>query len=183
MNAALIRPRDILDFWWSAGESRWYVADAGFDQEILNRFSAAHAAAGRGELDDWADDAAGCLALIILLDQFSRNMFRKKAEAFVRDAKARELARLALERGYDVMFPAVARQFFYLPFMHSEDIDDQSLCVDLFRKLGNRENYFYALVHMDAIRRFGRFPHRNEVLGRETSEEERAYMASGGFSA
>ncbi|MCB1476712.1 MAG: DUF924 domain-containing protein [Rhodobiaceae bacterium] len=183
MTQQKVGPGDILDFWWKAGESRWYASDPEFDRDIAARFSAAYEAAAGGELDAWAEDAPGCLALIILLDQFSRNMFRKDAKAFAQDGKARSLAHVALDRGYDRQFPPVARQFFYLPFMHSEDIDDQSLCVDLFRQLGNQNNYFYALVHMDAIRRFGRFPHRNAVLGRRSTEAEEAYMASGGFSA
>jgi len=194
---AMKEPQDreaVLDFWFPEGRAldvdaaehhahwRWRM-QGGADDQIIARFSDLTEKAARGALDHWVQDPHGQLALIILLDQFSRNMFRKDARAFAQDERARGFARLALERGHDVIFPPAARQFFYLPFMHSEDIDDQSLCVDLFRQLGNQNNYFYALVHMDAIRRFGRFPHRNAVLGRTSSKAEEAYMATGGFSA
>jgi len=176
-------PADVLDFWWNAGAEKWFAGGEAFDREIRERFGDAWRAASEGALDDWAETADGALALIVVLDQFSRNLHRDDPAAFSQDGKGVALAEAAIAKGFDRAYPPAARVFFYLPFMHSEAMADQERSVDLFRRLGDRENYFYALVHMDAIRRFGRFPHRNAVLGRKTTEAEAAYLASGGFSA
>ena len=136
-----------------------------------------------GRLDHWADTADGALALLILLDQMTRNIYRGTPEAFSADAKAVSIAEAALERGFDRAFPKDVRVFFYLPFEHSEDMSHQERCVDLCRRLGNTDFYHYALIHMDVIRRFGRFPHRNKILKRASTPEEIAYLDDGGFSA
>ncbi|SON57954.1 hypothetical protein HDIA_4413 [Hartmannibacter diazotrophicus] len=175
-------PLDVLDFWWRAGPERWFAKDDAFDREMEARFGALHDQACAGALDHWAEDRAGMLALILLLDQFSRNLKRGSAEAFANDSKALTLAKTALDRGDDRAFPTDVRSFFYLPLMHSEEMADQERCVDFCRLNCSRDTYGYALEHMDIIRRFGRFPHRNTVLGRETTPEEAAYLASGGFA-
>jgi uncharacterized protein (DUF924 family) len=174
---------DILDFWWTAGPAKWFARDDAFDAEIRTRFMHLTDEAATGALDEWASSPHGALALLILLDQFPRNLHRGDRRAFAADAHARKIASLALDKGFDRAFPVNARTFFYLPFEHSEDIVDQERSVDLFRRLGDQQTYFYALLHLDVIRRFGRFPHRNEALGRKTTEAEAAYLADGGFGA
>ncbi len=176
-------PFDVLDFWWLAGPSKWFAKNDAFDSDIRERFGDAVEAALAGKYDDWADGAHGALALLILLDQFPRNIFRGSAQAFSGDPKARMIADRAVGAGFDRAFPKDARTFFYLPFEHAEDMAAQERSVDLFRTNGTEKEYLYALIHMDVIRRFGRFPHRNAVLGRETTAEEAAFLAEGGFSA
>jgi uncharacterized protein (DUF924 family) len=171
----------VLTFWKEAGPSRWFRKDAAFDSEFRGRFMAAHEAATRGELDDWARDASGALALLLLLDQFPRNCFRGDARAFASDAKARGIARAALQAGFDTQVTPELRNFFYLPFMHSEELADQDLAVDLTRKLGD-EPLRYAIMHRDIIEKFGRFPHRNAVLGRKTTPDEQRFLDDGGFA-
>ena len=126
------------------------------------------------------DSARGCLALIVLLDQFSRNMFRGTARAFAADAKALSVACAALDRGFDQEAPAVLRSFFYLPFEHSEVLADQERSVALFEALGDADGLDYAIRHHDIIARFGRFPHRNELLGRENTPEESTFLTQPG---
>uniref|UniRef100_UPI003BACFEA6 DUF924 family protein n=1 Tax=Stappia sp. TaxID=1870903 RepID=UPI003BACFEA6 len=174
---------DILDFWWTAGPAKWFAKDDAFDAEIRGRFLQRVEQAATGELDAWAATPHGALALLILLDQFPRNLYRGDKRAFAADGRAREIAARALDNGFDRAFPVNARTFFYLPFEHSEDIADQERSVDLFRRLGDQQTYFYALLHLDVIRRFGRFPHRNEALGRATTAAEAAYLSDGGFGA
>ena len=178
-----ISPIDVLDFWWEAGPEKWFARSDKFDAAIRKTFEPTMISAREGSLDDWADTAHGCLALIILLDQFPRNVYRNDPQAFASDAKALELAALAVSQGFDRAFPKNARAFFYLPFEHAEDMAAQERSVDLCRRLGIQDYYHYALIHMDVIRRFGRFPHRNEVLGRDTTPEEQAFLEDGGFSA
>ncbi len=183
MSSTIASPIEVLDFWWQAGPSKWFAKNDGFDKDIKTRFLPAIEAAQRGELDEWADQPHSALALILLLDQFTRNVFRNDKRAFEADGKALATAQASVERGYDTAFPAVARVFFYLPFEHAEDMAAQERSVDLCRNLGNQDYYLYALIHMDVIRRFGRFPHRNKVLGRQSTPEEQAFLDDGGFSA
>lgn len=175
-------PGDVLSFWRAAGETRWYANDAAFDAEIRDRFGALWRDAAAGRLADWERSDDGTLALVIVLDQFPRNMFRNDARAFSTDAMARDVAMRALGRGVDRRVDGALRQFLYLPFMHSEDLADQERCVALFAPLGDENNTKYAIIHADIIRRFGRFPHRNRALGRPTTAEEQAFLDSGGFS-
>ena len=172
---------EILDFWWRAGPDRWFGGGAAFDADCAT-FTALHERAAAGDCDGWAAEPAGALARIILLDQLPRNLFRGTPRAFATDAAALAAAEAALGHGFDRAYPTAARPFFYLPFMHAEDLAAQDRSLDLFRILGERENYHYALLHHDPVRRFGRFPHRNAILGRPSSPEEDAYLASGGFS-
>lgn len=175
------RPEEVLAFWREAGPSRWFRKDTAFDEEFRRRFLAGHEAAAHGELDGWADHAESALALLLLLDQFPRNAFRGTPRMFATDAKARAVARQAIEGGFDELVDMPLRQFFYLPLMHSEQLDDQELCVKLTTPLGPESSRF-AVDHCEIIRRFGRFPHRNEVLGRETTPEEQRFLDEGGFA-
>jgi uncharacterized protein (DUF924 family) len=175
-------PADVLEFWLSAGADKWFRKDASFDDEIRARFLVAHEAAAQGALDAWSETREGALALLILLDQFSRNLHRGDATTFAADAKARGIAEQALARGDDAATPMPLRQFFYLPFMHSEALADQERSVALYRALGDNGLLKYAEDHADIIRRFGRFPHRNPLLGRVTTPEEQAFLDAGGFA-
>lgn len=176
-------PIDVLDFWWRAGSAKWFARSDAFDEQIRSRFLASIEAAQQGQLDEWRQTPHGALALILLLDQFTRNVFRGDIRAFEADAKALSIAEHAIAERFDKAFPKEARVFFYLPFEHAEDIVAQETSVDLCQKLGDQQYYLYALIHMDVIRRFGRFPHRNDVLGRETTPREKAFLDEGGFSA
>lgn len=176
-------PFDILDFWWRAGPSKWFARDDAFDREIAERFGAAVEAAIEGAFEDWTGTPHGSLALLLLLDQFTRNIHRGRERAFAGDARALQIAQAAVEREFDRAFPKEARTFFYLPFEHAETMEAQERSVDLFRRNGVEKEYLYALIHLDVIRRFGRFPHRNAALGRETTAAESAFLADGGFSA
>ena len=177
-----ISPEDVIGFWQDAGPERWYEKDPAFDRAIAERFATAHAAAAAGQLDAWAETPAGALALLLLLDQFSRNLFRGSPQAFAQDEAARRTAYAAVKRGFDREVGPVLRQFFYLPFMHSEHIADQERCVALCHGLPDRSTLPFARDHEQIVRRFGRFPHRNQVLGRHTSPAERAFLAGGGFA-
>ena len=176
--------RDILDFWFlplghpDHGKERdiWFASTAAFDAEIAQRFSSLLAPACAGALDSWRESPDGALALTLLCDQFPRNMFRRSARAFSGDAKAIETVRIALARSYPVAYPIPMRAFFYVPFEHSEQLADQELSCALFATLGREEYDKYAISHRDIIIRFGRFPHRNEVLGRECTEHELDYL-------
>lgn len=172
---------DVLAFWREAGPGRWFRKDPLFDSGLRARFLDIHEAASRGELTAWARDAAGALALLILLDQFPRNAFRDTPRMFESDGKARALERQALEAGFDAQVDADLRNFFYLPLMHSEVLADQDLAVALAGKLGG-DALHHANVHRDIIERFGRFPHRNAVLGRTTTPEEQRFLDGGGFA-
>ena len=176
-------PGEILGFWREAGRKRWYTRDAGFDALVRSRYLALWRKAAAGELSSWEASDEGALALVIVLDQFPRNMFRGDITAYSSDALAREVAGRAIGRGADQRIDATLLEFLYMPLMNSEQLADQLRCVDLFRNAGNAENLKYAEHHADIIRRFGRFPHRNRVLGRDTTPEEQAFLDQGGFSA
>jgi uncharacterized protein (DUF924 family) len=177
---------DILAFWFagdpSAHRTVWFETDAAFDAACTN-LAAARNAATIGTFDDWAATPRGGLALLILLDQLSRNLYRGTAEAFAADAKARAIARAMIARGFDQVLTPVQRMFVYLPFEHSEDLADQDLSVRLFAALdtaSGEQTLGYAIQHRDVIRRFGRFPHRNAALGRVSRADEEAYLAEPG---
>jgi len=174
-------PNDVLRFWREAGPSRWFKKSADFDEAIRLKFEAVHHAAARGEYDDWAQTPEGALALLILLDQFPRNLFRSSAHAFATDPKARSLARAAVAAGFHRQVEPDLRQFFVLPFEHSEDAADQAESIRLARELGDADTLKWAELHGNIITRFGRFPHRNPSLGRETTPDERAFLDDGGF--
>lgn len=171
----------VVSFWRDAGERAWWRKDDAFDRAFRERFLALHERAARLELESWSTNATASLALLILLDQFPRNAFRGTARMFASDALARRYADLALRAGFDREIEGPIRMFFYLPFEHSESLADQERSVALFEPLGP-ELLKYALQHRDIVARFGRFPHRNDLLGRTTTAEEQAFLDSGGFA-
>ncbi|MBL0420866.1 DUF924 family protein [Ramlibacter sp. AW1] len=175
-----IRAADVVAFWRDAGPERWFRRDDDFDARFRDRFLHAHEQAARGELADWERNAEGSLALLILLDQFPRNAFRGSARTFATDAAARELARRALAAGHREQVEPALRRFFHLPFTHSESLADQDQAVALAREL-DADSLKWAEHHRDIVARFGRFPHRNDVLGRESTAQEQAFLAEGGF--
>ena len=182
MDEAHVAPADILAFWRDAGPDRWYMPDDAFDAEVRRRYHDLWRKASAGELSSWEASDDGALALVIVLDQFPRNMFRGDIRTYASDALAREAAQRAVENGLDARIDPVLREFLYLPFMHSEHLADQLRCIELSRKAGLAESAKWAEHHADIIRRFGRFPHRNRLLGRATTLEEQAFLDQGGFS-
>jgi len=181
-DARAIAPADILAFWREAGSDRWYKKDGAFDDEVRRRFFGLWQDAAAGKLSAWEASDDGALALTIVLDQFPRNMFRGDAGTYATDALALAVAGRAIDRGADSRIDPALLEFLYMPFMHSEHLPDQERCVALFEKAGNTFNLKYAVDHADIIRRFGRFPHRNQLLGRQTTAEEQAFLDGGGFS-
>ena len=169
-------PPEIVTFWREAGPDKWYADDQAFDLAVRSRFFAAYEAAARGGLAAWEESAEGALALVLLFDQFPRNMFRGEARAFATDAMAHAVADRALARGFDQATDSTMRPFFYLPFMHSEALVDQDRCVGLYEALGDAEQLRYAREHRDVIKTFGRFPHRNRALGRSTTQPEQEFL-------
>ena len=176
-------PAELLAFWREAGPERWFKSEPAFDGRVRERFLGVHEAAAAGRLRDWERTAESALALVIALDQFPRNMFRGTARAFSTDALARAAARRAVKNGFDRTIPMPERNFLYLPFEHSEDLADQEFGRALFEAAGDPEAVRWSKLHRDVIRRFGRFPHRNEILGRASTPEEIAYLEGGGFRA
>lgn len=173
----------VLNFWFSEIQPRqWFVKDQAFDAEITRRFTGAHTRAKAGELNAWGDQGDGALALVLVLDQFSRNMFRNTPESFASDAQALAIAKRAIDAGFDQQVDEKRRSFFYLPFEHSEDVHDQERSIALFRALGNTDLLDWAEKHKIIIERFGRFPHRNAILGRVSSAEEEDFLAQAGSS-
>jgi uncharacterized protein (DUF924 family) len=173
---------DVLAFWRAAGPDKWFKKDTAFDAEIVSRFSALWREAAAGTLAGWEAAPESALSLILVLDQFPRNMFRGKADAFTTDALARAAAGRAIVRGFDRQVPASERLFFYLPFEHSESLADQERAVALMATLDNPDLTRWAELHAEVIRRFGRFPHRNSALGRASTREEQAFLDAGGFA-
>ena len=182
MVEASVTPAAILAFWRDAGPARWYSRDDAFDAEVRWRFLGLWQRAAAGELSSWETSDDGALALVIVLDQFPRNMFRDDIRTYASDAQAREVAHRAVERGMDARIDGALREFLYLPFMHSEHLADQLRCIELSRAAGHTESLKWAEHHADIIRRFGRFPHRNGLLGRPTTPDEQAFLDQGGFS-
>lgn len=175
----MIKPKEILDFWFVATPaSKRYVVDPDLDAKIQERFLGTWRQARAGRLQDWEEDAKGALALIILFDQFSRNMFRGSGEAFSCDALALEIAKRSVARGFDLELGRECQMFFYMPYMHSENLADQDECIRLcVERRGDRVTpESYAARHRDVIARFGRFPARNHALERESTAEEEAFL-------
>jgi uncharacterized protein (DUF924 family) len=178
--SSIAAPETILAFWREAGPDKWFTRDDAFDASIRDKFLPTYEAAAAGKLSAWEATADGALALCIVLDQFPRNMFRGDARTYAADGQARAVANTALKRGYDQDVPDELRGFFFLPFTHSEDLVDQERCVQLYREADSAD-LKYAEQHRDIIRRFGRFPHRNAILGRATTPEEQKFLDDGGF--
>ena len=176
--------QSVLDFWFGEegsttfGTSRmeWFKKDPAFDNEIRDRFAADVALALDGGHGNMMENQKDCLALIILLDQFPRNLFRDTAAAFAGDKRALSYANEAVRMGFDRNLAMTQQTFFYLPFEHSESRDDQRRCMELFKAAGNDDMLKWAVAHHDIIARFGRFPHRNIALGRDSTAEELAFL-------
>jgi uncharacterized protein (DUF924 family) len=180
--ASVAAPDEILAFWRTAGPAKWFAKDAALDAEIKSRFLSTYEAAATGKLATWEAEPESALALLIVLDQFPRNIFRGSSRAYAADALARAVADRAIARGFDRHFAMPERNFFYLPFSHSENLADQERCVALCRATGDSEAVKWAEIHADIIRRFGRFPHRNAVLGRTATPAEQQFLDNGGFA-
>lgn len=178
----MVSAEQVVTFWRSAGPDKWFAKDDAFDAVIRARFLATYEAVAAGAGAAWEQSAAGALALCIVLDQFPRNMFRGHARAFATDPLARAVADRAIARGDDQSVEHELRAFFYLPLMHSETLADQERCAALYQALGDPKGASYAALHAGIIRRFGRFPHRNDVLGRTTTAAEQAFLDAGGFT-
>jgi uncharacterized protein (DUF924 family) len=177
-----MRPIDVLEFWRGAGRARWFAKDQAFDSEVAGRFFSLWQQAAAGKLSQWEETPEGALALVIVLDQFPRNMFRGQARMYETDAMARAVADRAIARGFHQRLAHSDLQFLYLPFMHSESLADQERCVEFAHTYGNDEFTRYAEDHAEIVRRFGRFPHRNPVLGRAMTLEEQEFLDRGGFA-
>ena len=178
--SAQTTPQNILDFWYSKEmQSRWFASTPALDDEIRNKFESLWRKAAAGELDGWKETPEGCLALVIVLDQLPLNMFRGKAESFSTEQQAVEIAKHAIGKDYDQRLPAERLAFLYMPLMHSEHLADQDLSVRLFETAKLESNLRFAQHHRELIRKYGRFPHRNGILGRQSTPEEIEYLASG----
>ncbi len=178
----VVTPAGVLAFWRAVGPARWFTRDAEIDAAILDRYRATYETGAAGELSDWEQSAEGALALVLVLDQFPRNMFRGTPRAFATDPLARAAAARAIARQFDRAFANPERRFFYLPYMHSEDVADQERCIALCREADDPEGVLHAEIHAGIIRRFDRFPHRNAALGRTTSPDEQVFLDTGGFA-
>jgi len=182
-DAVVVTPAKVVGFWRNAGAVRWFARDAAFDAQFCGRFMDAHHQAARRELEPWMESSEGALGLLILLDQFPRNCFRRSPHAYATDGLARHYAQLAIDGGFDARVDADLRVFFYMPFEHSEDIADQQRSLALHRGLPGKDPDRWARLHFDVIQKYGRFPHRNRELGRTCTPEEQAYLdAGGGFA-
>lgn len=169
----------LVDFWFSETASQyWFKSTEAFDRQLRDDYAGLWQQAKDGQLDSWEAQPMGCLALVILLDQLPLNMFRGTAKSFSTEAQSRQVAALAIDRGFDVDMDSKQKGFLYMPFMHSEDMQDQERSVDLFEQPGLEDNYRFAKHHYGIVERFGRFPHRNEILGRESSGAEIEYLNS-----
>jgi len=183
MTSGIATPEEINSFWLEeVGEKGWYTRSDALDQQIRDRFMASWTEAD-SVARDWSRTPSGALAALILTDQFPRNMFREDPRAFATDDLARSIADQAIGAGHDLKTPPPGRQFFYLPFEHSEDLADQERAVELFAEFMPGENLRHAELHRDTIARFGRFPWRNAALGRAPTEAEKRVMEAGGYGA
>ncbi len=175
-----VTPKEIIDFWYSDSvKNQWFASTPELDMEIQEKYEEIWEKASSGELDEWSNHPDGCLALIIILDQFPLNMFRGQAKSFKTERKAIEVAWNARKNDFDQKIEKEKLAFLYMPFMHSEDLADQDMSVSLYRESKLDANISFAEHHREIIRKFGRFPHRNKILERESTEEEISYLASG----
>ncbi|MFC6687935.1 DUF924 family protein [Jhaorihella thermophila] len=183
----MVGPEEVLSFWLDeVGESGWYVSDPALDAQVRERFLETWEGACEGRFSLWLTYPSGTLAYIILMDQFPRNMFRGEGRAFASDRAALAAAKAAIDKGWDMRIDEPARQFFYLPLMHSENLCDQDRCVRLLCErmpLTGESNLLHARAHREVIRQFGRFPYRNEALHRATTGAEAEYVELGGYGA
>lgn len=172
-------PQNIIQFWFStAVRPLWFKSTPEFDAQLRDRYESLWEQAADGKLDHWAETAQGALALVILLDQIPLNIYRGKAQSFSTEAKSRDVAENTIEKGWDSELTGEQKAFLYMPFMHSEALEDQDRSVALYEAADLKDNLKFAKHHRDLIRRFGRFPHRNAILGRESTAAEQTYLAS-----
>lgn len=176
-----LTPADVNDFWFGADPKQWFAKSDAFDAEIREKFGEAVEAAGKGELDAWQETPEGALALVILLDQFTRNLNRGDPKTWASDEKAVAIAESAVARGFDMELATEKRRFLYMPYMHSENMEMQRKSIALSERVDSEEFQKYVHHHAGIVERFGRFPHRNAVLGRESTPEEKAYLEDDGF--
>jgi uncharacterized protein (DUF924 family) len=172
-------PQEIVDFWFAKDTRKlWFNSTPEFDRQLCENYQSLLEQASRGELDHWMETAEGCLALVVILDQMPLNMFRGSAQSFATEARSREVARIAIDRGFDQQLPEQQKAFLYMPFMHSEALEDQQLALELFDQSGLESNLRFARHHHSIVEKYGRFPHRNAVLGRDSSAAEIEYLNS-----
>jgi uncharacterized protein (DUF924 family) len=170
---------ELLSFWFSDQSKKlWFNSTQQFDNQILQQYGELWQQGQDGQLDHWQDSAEGCLALIILFDQLPLNMFRGQTDSFATEALSRDVARIAIQKGFDKKLTLEQKSYIYMPFMHSEKLEDQELSVQYFAEPGLEGNFRFAKHHREIVQKFGRFPHRNEILGRISSEDELAYLES-----
>ena len=178
-----VSPQEVHNFWFAEEvKPFWFKKSNEFDSEIERRFSGIYYQAAAGELNDWRSRSHDCLALIIVLDQFPRNIFRNTPRAFATDELAVALTKYGLNHNYQQDLSLDEQAFLLMPLMHSENKSDQQQCVELFTQLGKKDNLKFAIQHQQIIDRFGRFPHRNQILGRESTPEEKDFLAQPGSS-
>ena len=175
-------PHDVVKFWIEAGETRWFTKSAAFDGSLAVRFAETLKQARTGACDHWAETPQGALGLVLLLDQVSRNIHRGSPLAFAADARALALARNVVAKGWLRALPTPLAKWFIMPYEHAEDLDAQCRCVAFFGSMGLHDMVHWAKVHLDIIAKFGRFPHRNPILGRSSTPEEIAFLKAGGFA-
>ncbi|MDT8383635.1 MAG: DUF924 family protein [Gammaproteobacteria bacterium] len=174
-----MKPIEIIDFWYADPmRKHWFSSTPELDNQIRDRYEKVWIESSRGEYDEWQNTPEGSLALVIVLDQFPLNMFRGEAKSFQTEKKAIEVALSAINRGFDKKLEKNHLSFLFMPLMHSENIDHQELSVELFKKYELKDNITFAEHHRDIVKKYGRFPHRNQILGRESSEAEIEYLSS-----
>ena len=174
-----VTAEQLLGFWFSGRVAKlWFRSTAEFDQELRDKFLPTYQLACDGQLDHWQQNRDGALALVIIFDQLPLNMFRGKPDSFATESRSRDVAAYAIEKEFDRHMTDKQKAFLYMPYMHSENIADQQRSVELFEKAGLQENLRFAYHHRDIVKRFGRFPHRNQILGRQSSQAELDYLAS-----
>jgi uncharacterized protein (DUF924 family) len=179
--AVAAQPQDVIEFWKQAGPALWFAKNPEFDRRFRVRYRALYDSAAHGELAEWQRTPEGALALVLLLDQYPRNSFRNTPRMYATDELARKVADAAIAAGYVQQAPRELQKFFVLPFAHSEDLADQERAVSLARRIGP-DDLAHAEHHRDIVKRFGRFPHRNKILGRESTPEEQHYLDNGGYA-
>ncbi len=178
-----LEAKKVIDFWQKAGPKKWFISETDFDEEVKALFCSAPEQALAGKYDQWSEQVNECLALILVLDQFPRNIYRGNPKAFAYDNAAKEAAKKIIEQGFDQNYQLPLKRFLYLPFMHSEKLEDQRYCIELCKKANDPDGVNFGQIHLDVIEKFNRFPHRNEVLGRQSTPEELKFLQEGGFKA
>jgi len=178
-----LQAHEVIDFWRTAGPEKWFISDPDFDEEVKALFGSTPEQAYAGTYDKWSEQANECLAFILVLDQFPRNIFRGSPKAFAYDSVAIEVTKKIIEQGFDQNYQLPLKRFLYLPFMHSEKLEDQRYCIELCEKANDPDGVNFGQIHLDVIEKFNRFPHRNEVLGRQSTPEELKFLQEGGFKA